>query len=480
MSDTPDTPVLPYPEKLPLFKHASGQWAKKIKGKIIYFGTDQAKALDRYEEYRARMEAGLPVVRVRRLRQSTARPSADFPLFLHATGQWAKKIRGKLHYFGTDADAAKNKYLEQRDDLQAGRIPKSKQAAGLSLRDGCNLHLTAMKGRRSRGEITTHTFNDCHTTCGNLIQFLGENTLVENLRPEDFARYGASPGRSGKARSLITFGNLVIRTRTVFNWLFDNDHIQKPMKFGTEFEVPNRQDKAKAKAKRPPASRMITAAEILKILDAAKQPMKSMILLGVNAGFGQNDCACLPLSAIDLNAGWITFPRPKTGTQRKCPLWPETIASLKEAIDNRPTPKGAEEADLVFLTHRGARWVRHQEPADAADDEKQLSYFNDHLAPEFNKLLVKLGIKRRGSFYNLRHVFRTVAGAAKDREAIDVIMGHTDQSMGAHYVEDFDDDRLVAVVNVVHRWLFPQTASEPANASTEIDGSILPFRATAG
>ncbi len=48
-----------------------------------------------------------------------AKPHAEFPFFAHATKRWAKKIRGKLHYFGSwsDPDAALQKYLDREAAL---------------------------------------------------------------------------------------------------------------------------------------------------------------------------------------------------------------------------------------------------------------------------------------------------------------------------------------------------------------------------
>jgi integrase len=394
-----------------------------------------------------------------------SKPYPDFPLTPHPSGQWCKKIRGQLYYFGKDADAALRKYLDQRDDLQAGRIPRASGGDMLSLRDLCNHFLTAKRIMVDSQELSPYTFADCYRICQTLIEFFGKDCVVANLRPADFGRLRAS---IAKDRGKVTLHNAIVRTRSVFNWAMVNKHLIVPMDFGDSFNIPSKKHKRRERneARRQGQGRSFTADALRKIISEARQPLKAMILLGINCGFGQSDCAALPLEAIDLQKGWINFPRVKTETDRRCPLWPETLDALKEWLADRPEAKSLEDTSLVFLTSKGNRWIQKGTVAGESGCG-EMYYFNDNVAKEFNKLLFELGLKRRGSFYNLRHCFRTAAGAAKDRDAIDVIMGHVDPSMGEHYVESFDDDRLVAVVDHVRNWLFTEPQAEP---------SIIPFK----
>src|SRR5262249_34932186 len=145
----------------------------------------------------------------------------------------------------------------------------------------------------------------------------------------------------------VRLGNGITRVKSVFKYGLDNGLIEKPVRFGGEFCKP---DKAVLRRHRAHnGEKMLEADQLRSLIEAAGVPLRAMILLGINTGFGNHDVATLPLSALDLERGWLNFPRPKTGIPRRCPLWPETVAAIREALAERPTPNDQADADLVFL-----------------------------------------------------------------------------------------------------------------------------------
>ena len=83
-----------------------------------------------------------------------AKPYPDFPLFPRSDGRWAKKIRGKMYYFGpwSDPDGALSKYLAQKDDLHAGRKPRADPEA-LTVKELANAFLHAKQALVDAGEL---------------------------------------------------------------------------------------------------------------------------------------------------------------------------------------------------------------------------------------------------------------------------------------------------------------------------------------
>jgi integrase len=372
------------------------------------------------------------------------KPYRDFPLFAHASGRWCKKIRGKFYYFGKwdDPDGALRKYLDQRDDLYAGRTPRV-DGAGLTIKELANRFLTAKRRLVDSGELTERSWRDYHTTCGRIVAAFGLNRLVSDLAADDFERFRASLAQNWGP---TTLSNEIQRIRVVFKYGYDAGLIDQPMRYGPCFQRPSKRTLRLHKAANGPL--MFKAEEILRMVAAASVPLRAMIFLGVNGGLGNTDCGLLPESALDLEGGWLTYPRPKTGISRRIPLWVETVEALKAASANRPEPKNSAHAGLVFVTQLGGCWAK--------------SVCENPISKEMAKLLKRLGINgRKGlGFYTLRHVFETIGGEARDQVAVDAIMGHADSSMAATYRESISDERLRAVTAYVRKWLFAQTQPE--------------------
>jgi integrase len=366
------------------------------------------------------------------------KPYPEFPLTAHPAGYWCKKIRGRVHYFGPwcDPDAALAKYLDQKDALHAGRTPRPDQDA-LTVKDAANAFLNHKKALLDSGELSPRTWGEYKAACDLLVKHCGKQRVVADLGPDDFA---ALRKKMARRWGPVRLGNEIQRTRSVFKHALDAGLIDTPVRFGPGFARPAKKVLRLERARR--GARMFEADELRRLLDAAGPQLRAMILLGVNCGFGNADVGTLPLSALDLERGWVTFPRPKTGIGRRCALWPETVAALRAAGASRPEPKNAGYAGLVFLTRFGGRWFT--------------GTTTNPLSAEVRKLLDALGINGHRNFYALRHTFETVGGEALDQVAVDFIMGHARENMASVYRERISDARLKAVTDHVRAWLFPQ------------------------
>jgi integrase len=369
--------------------------------------------------------------------RSAAKPErpADSPLFWHATGRWAKKIRGKLVYFGRGSHHdALTEYDRQKHDLHAGRAPVG-ESEELTIRLLAAKFLTTKKHLRDTGELSPRSFADYLAACQLLQKVLGANRLVADLRPDDFERLRK---RIANNCGLVRVGNTINRVRIVFNYGWKNGLLDRPMLYGEGFRRPSK--KSLRKHRLAQGERMFEAAEIRAMLDKATQPLKAMLLLGVNCGYGNSDIGTLPLGAVDLDSGWLTYGRPKTGIARRCALWPETVRALREWLAVRPKPANEAHAGLVFLTIRGGSWAK-----ETSDNP---------ISKETAKLMKECQLNGHRNFYCLHHCFQTVGDESGDFLAVRKIMGHVSNDIADVYRERISDARLRAVANHVRKWLF--------------------------
>ena len=369
------------------------------------------------------------------------KPYPEFPLTPHASGAWQKKIRGSTYYFGRwgrrvdgklvriEGDGWKDaleQYKVQADDLHAGRTPRV-TGDGLTLTELCNRFLTAKYRKREAGEIGGRVFAEYKSITDLLVSTFGPGRLVDDLAADDFATLRAAMVKRWGPVRMVTE---TVRVKSVFKFALDNGLIEKPIRYGSEFKPPSasvlRRHRAKSGAK------ILEPDQLRQILNAADPTMRAMVLLALNGGMGNTDCASLMVLHVNLKTGLIDFARPKTGVARRFPLWDETTEALREAIGDRGEGH-------VFSNEHGSPLIR-------VTDKNH----TDLVSLRFSALLKRLGMHRKGiGFYVLRHCFRTAADAARDPVAIDLIMGHADPSMGAVYRERVDNDRLKAVTDVV-------------------------------
>ena len=307
------------------------------------------------------------------------KPYPEFPLFAHATKRWAKKIRGKTHYFGhwDDPQAALDKYMADRDALHAGLVPDDPgtTANGHTVADLCNSFMIAKDQQRDTGEITERTRLDYLKVCKRVVKVFGKTLPLKSISAPQFQKLRDDISRT---YGLVTLSNEIGRCRVLFNYAYEAGQVERPFRYGT-FKKPSK--KALRRQRRQNGKKMFESAQIRILLDHAGPQMRAMILLGINCGFGNEDCGSLPIEAVNFKKGWIDFPRPKTGVERQCPLWPETVKALDEVLKRRPSPR-REAEDRVFVTKYGGSWNKHSSTNPVSSQFRKLTKAIDKAAEE--------------------------------------------------------------------------------------------------
>jgi integrase len=365
------------------------------------------------------------------------KPYAEYPLTPHASGKWCKKVRGKIHYFGTwdNPDGAMQEWLAAKDDgLHLGADPKRNDDR-IDIERVCNMFLDAKEQQRDQGDLSTRALNDYHDACKRFSAFIGKSRFIDTMKTSDFARYrGSFPKSWGPVR----INTEIARLSVLLNYAYEAELVDKPIRTGPNFSRVSQKKQRLHRATRP--KKIFTAGEIHRMIDASNVQMKAMIYLGINAGYGNADCGRLQIDEIDFAGSWLEGLREKTGIERAAWLWPETIAALQDAINAKYSNVPESLEGNVFVTKRRHSWHH--------DDGKA-----QPLSAEFKKTAERAKCYRVGvGFYALRHVFETIAGNAKDQIAVNYVMGHTDATMADVYREGIDPQRIKDVCSFVRDW----------------------------
>jgi len=351
--------------------------------------------------------------------------SDKFPLTLHPTGQYCKKIKGKIRYFGTNKKQALERYLAQATYLHGCQNSIQKASNGkMTLKELCDLYLRYQHSKVLANALTAKHHNDQISSLSKLMSFLGQSRKIESISTLDLQNYKR---RLQRSYSSAHRSNLHISImKAMFHWARRNDILES---------IPNIDAITRGKIVHK-EKYTFNPEQINKLLSAADVKMKAMIWLGLNCGFGCTDCGQLKWKDLDFENSRVQLARNKTGVRRNLPLWPETIQALKQV------PRSGQ---LVFYTSQGHPWVRTLIKTKGDGERKYTSV--NRVTPRFSELLKKaeIHVPKGTGFYALRRTAATMAARSGDPFAVQRLLGHVDLTMATRYVQDVSEqtDRVI-------------------------------------
>jgi integrase len=352
--------------------------------------------------------------------------SDKFPLTLHPTGQYCKKVKGKMYYFGSDKRQALEKYLDQATYLHGGQNNLQQQkptSDNMTLKQLCDMYLKYQYSKLQANDLTASHHNEQIGSLNKLMAFLGQID-INNISTLDLQNYKR---RIQKSHVSVCRLNLHISImKALFHWARKNDVLAN---------IPNIDAVSRGKIVHQ-EKYTFDPEQLNKLLSAADVKMRAMTWLGLNCGFGCTDCSVLKWSDLDLVNNRVKLARKKTGIPRDLPLWPETVESLKNV------PKIGK---LVFYTSRGNPYIQTLLKTDGDGNEKYTTL--NAITTKFSRLIKKSGfdVPKGTGFYTLRRTAATLAARSGDPFAVQRLLGHADLQMATRYVQDVSaqTDRVI-------------------------------------
>lgn len=369
------------------------------------------------------------------------KPYPSFPLWPHQNGQWCKKIKGRFRFYGTwdDPKAALAEYNRLRVYHETGTDPEAQQD-GFTVKNAIDRFLDRLESKVEIGERSNRHFLDCKATAQIIVSVIDRSRLVESLSGDDFFRLRRkfSVKQNGEPASPATISGHIRRTVAVFSHAVKEGHVDRVV-YGADFKELS--EKQKTEIEQSAGDKYLDRETIRQLLAAANYRFRAMLLLGINCGMGNADCARLRIDELDLDGGWYETKRGKTAVRRCAKLWPETVEALRVVLTRRFDHRNKADADLVFITRYGRSY---KDPTAITHEFTSLKEAADIETPS--------GV----GFYSLRHTFRTEAVNYADETAIRWIMGHKRKDIDDRYIHKAPKERIADLAEKIRTWLFGQ------------------------
>ncbi len=220
--------------------------------------------------------------------------------------------------------------------MEAGLEPP-KDSGGVTLLEALDKFLIVKRQKMERDELSRRTYDEYRWQIERLLKVISRDRSINSISPADFTRlyksFNGNPRRSRMRHAM--HGRL--------RWI---EEYNITFSYGDDFRKPSARQIRKHRNQQP--LRLFEPDELRQLIDKAPPNIKGMVLLGINCGFGNEDCATLKVESLE--PGWHNHPRPKTEIPRRAALWPETEEAL-----------GSRESGYVFMTKFGNPYSNRQQ-----------------------------------------------------------------------------------------------------------------------